>query len=303
MRKRHFRFRLENNKQGTLTCVDNTDIYALLDSQYVLGTRRADFVGKRRDPSVEFGAQELLDDLNRLGLAGLGGPIMELGEVKLSPGEYHPRIWRQVSGPHPSTYGSELTSCLVAFDNLEADLEAIFRTLEPATSNDKAFGHHLREVIILACTEVENLFKELFRANGLPPGRGTKDYIRALPVLRLDDWSVGLRLYRDYPKLQPFVGWSAPETTKTLTWYESYNAVKHDRSGSFSKATMATALSSVAAVAVLLAAQFGVGGMSHNPLAREKYVFRVFSVLTSPDFPVQDQYAPASNWVSKPLLF
>ena len=48
-------------------------------------------------------------------------------------------------------------------------------------------------------------------------------------------------------------------------WYDDYNAVKHDREMKFTEVKLADAIEAIAAVIVLLAAQFGSFlGIPHN---------------------------------------
>lgn len=79
--------------------------------------------------------------------------------------------------------------------------------------------------------------------------------------MRLDEYSVKLQHYPWLPAVTPYAGWDKADPTETLTWYDSYNAVKHDREKDFHRATLQNAIASVAAAWVMVAAQFGYTGV------------------------------------------
>ena len=57
--------------------------------------------------------------------------------------------------------------------------------------------------------------------------------------MKLDDYAL---VFTNYPWLtpfKPFEGWgSADGSTRKLEWFDAYNATKHDRESSFSRATL-----------------------------------------------------------------
>jgi hypothetical protein len=75
--------------------------------------------------------------------------------------------------------------------------------------------------------------------------------------MRLAEWEVRLRDYPGVPALAPFAGWVAARPTDSLSWYDAYNATKHDRESQFARATLDAAVRSVAALFVLQCAQWG----------------------------------------------
>jgi len=181
------------------------------------------------------------------------------------------------------------------------------RTLEglqagSTSTNGNAYGHEIRQLLILACTEVENLLKRVLVSNGYPaPPKGrwtTNDYVKVESPLRLSFYSSELVRYPEYPPIDPFHGWDPAQPTNSLDWYEVYNKVKHDRGGIFKLATFSHAITAVAAVHVLLTAQFGFG-LLRNRVGRffmgtESGASRVFKNLHTPSFPLEEQYIP---WV------
>lgn len=147
-----------------------------------------------------------------------------------------------------------------AYDNIIESLLDIFRTVEPEPGNFNAYGNRIRELLIITCTEVEYLWKAILTAHNVPPLRrnySTEDYIWCLPVLKLEDYEVSVPFYPDLGLFSPFKGWKRPDTTASLDWYHAYNSVKHDRGNTKNQATLEKLINSIAAIHVLLEAQYG----------------------------------------------
>lgn len=187
-------------------------------------------------------------------------------------GSYHPRVWRGIPPKHMLDEGYNglprdqtedhiyLESTLAASSLLE-ELTGLFRTVTPAPANDTAYGHRVRELLILACTEVEAAWRGIYTANrtSTKNSYSTKEYVRLKPLLKLDEWVVRLKDHPSYPEIAPFIGWNDADgmTTKSLSWYADYNAIKHNRENEFPKASMGSLIKAMAAVHVLQIAQWG----------------------------------------------
>ena len=230
--------------------------------------------------------------------------LTELTKPTLGYTQYYPRMFRQISGPEPlSVYGHDFSGDVVAFEILENSLERLFLVIEPDdATNGKTYGHEIRQLLILACTEVENLLKRVLVSNGYPaPAEDrwtTKDYVKVNAPLRLSFYSSELVRYPEYPPSSPFHGWDPAKPTKGLDWYQVYQKVKHDRGGSLKLATFSHAVTAVAAVHVLLTAQFGFGLLKNHVgrffMGTESGASRVFRNLYAPPIPLAEQYIP---WV------
>ena len=172
-------------------------------------------------------------------------------------------------------------------------LDELFLYIEPDTHGLQAYSHKTRELLILACTELENIWKEYMRITGVATSGSvctTNDYVRLLAPLFLDEYEITLRSYSSIPPVQPFSTWSASAPTQSLPWYDAYNKTKHDRSTHFDLATLANCIASVAANIVLHCVRFspfplleGRGTLSplfnqafsvrlHNPRAETFYI-------------------------------
>lgn len=224
----------------------------------------------------------------------------EVKTLKTKLGKYYPRIWRGLyladkffcyNPINPrSTYGSIYVRSNVAASSLYEHLQDIFKYVEPATVNLDVFGNKIRELLILTCTEVEASWRAILEKNSRrkKDRYTTKDYIKVREPLRLDEWSVELLDYPDLGTFSPFITWQATDPTKSLAWYEGYNAVKHHRETEFAQASLKNLIDAVAAVHVLQAAQWGpemydrMFGNLRSP----------FMTTQFPTFALSDLYVP-----------
>jgi hypothetical protein len=177
-----------------------------------------------------------------------------------TPGEYFPRIWLGPETPHPRDVGllDAWIASVRSARSLFAHLRDMFRVIEPVTSHVSVYGHELRQLLILACTEVESAWKAILRSNGFKPKRGDDtwtrtDYLHLCDPLGLDVYVVRLCTHPAYGEIKPFGSWR----TSGLAWYDAYNKVKHDREGELHQATLGHVIDAMAAVFVMIFAQFG----------------------------------------------
>ena len=161
------------------------------------------------------------------------------------------------------------------FEILEADLESIFKTVAPDKNNLEVFGHSIRNLLILACTEVDCLLKDIFiNINGAKEGLySTKDYVSLLPLLRLNEYEVSFCHYPSLGTFNPFLNWDKAKPTKSVPWYDAYNAVKHDREQAFNQATLKNCICAVVAVGIILAAIYGYRNDIWNETLDKKFQF------------------------------
>ncbi|MBB5747040.1 hypothetical protein [Brevundimonas variabilis] len=196
-------------------------------------------------------------------------------ETCLPPGEYHPRIARPLMRARPDmglwNRSGELNPALTADARTQArtllrQLERICQTVQPKGANLDAYGHDIRNLLILACTEVEAQWRGILVANGATKSRlTTADYVVLADILKLRDYEVRFPTYPDLEPVSPFEAWGLTGSpSRELPWYEAYNAVKHDREAAFSQATLKNVISALSAGAVMLYAQFGRTGLGHQ---------------------------------------
>lgn len=199
------------------------------------------------------------------------------------PGEFHPRIQRQgdatpmrtanafvsdmVSGwvhpgaPMAERFRKALQSSLASSRELFVRMRDVFRYIEPDAAHLAVYGHDLRHLLILACTEVESGMKAVLSANGFAPsGRNFRivDYHGLVQPMRLDDWELALSGYSEFPTIRPFGGW---RNEAAPSWWRAHNDVKHDRENALQRATLQSAIEAAAAVLVVMLAKFGTSVM------------------------------------------
>jgi len=239
--------------------------------------------------------QSVVDSICEL-MNSLGSGDCSHWPLNLHPGQYHPRMARpsdqhstQSPGDCPGALEDRNTIAmgLGQLNVLTKQLSEICQTIHPDRATLETYGHAIRNLLILACTEVEAHWRGILVANGVGMKRfQTNDYVKLMEAMRLDEYAVR---YPHYPWLisrRPFAGWNSEAPTQSLTWYDAYNSVKHDRETSFSRGTLGHAFDAVSACAIMLLAQYG------NAIAgwRDSDVARFFDVHEVPDWSPSDVY-------------
>ena len=231
-------------------------------------------------------------------------------ETELAPGEFHPRIARpndqhpdESPGANPGffvdmNFIAEARSQLIV---LVRQLERICRTVHPEPATMAAYGHDIRNLLLLACTEVENHWRGILHANGFVKDRyDTRDYVRLVPAMKLRSYAVAFRSFPQLSAFRPFERWGSTEaTTRDLPWYDAYNAVKHNREAHFREARLDHAFQSLSACVIMMAAQFGLPQLMH----KSSDLLEMFELTESPQWPLSAVYIfpygePHKDWVS-----
>ncbi len=224
-------------------------------------------------------------------------------QSKFEPGQHHRRMWRGNWAPAPlPSWSKEWASSVSAAESLFAELRAIFRVVEPDPAKCfGSYGHGIRELLMLACMEVESGWKAVLKANNAHLSSGKEfnrnDYGKLLDPMRLADWEVFLPMHPQVGDLKPFANWIPGDPVKKLTWYDAYNGTKHDREDAFADATLGHALNAVAAVFVMVLAQFGtfraIQGTLFQPLFQEPFGGdSTFRIRSYPRWPLGERYIP-----------
>jgi hypothetical protein len=212
----------------------------------------------------------------------------------IEAGTYYPRVWRGSAATEVIGQASPPADDLAVFASLEqldvltSELDALFRVCAPDVNTHHVYGTRIRQLLALACMEVEAQWSAILKANNavLPQRPSTNDYVKLLVPLRLRDFEIKLRKHPTYPAQRPFGNWNATSPTATLPWYDAYNKTKHDRESHFTSATLEHVIASVCAVAVMACAQFGphaLFGLSARP---------TLVVSSLPKWAPEDRYYP-----------
>lgn len=229
-----------------------------------------------KNPVPRVGSGTLLESLNQLptGTPGFVNPernsTFRVYKGKMRRGSYYPRIIRPVFGEENTIQTGQTFRNIYdqnALRNIQKQeeilvelLEEIFRSIHPHESNFATYGHHVRNLLILATTEVESSFTAILRENEVQPLKNyytTNDYVRLKNALRLDEFKVSLSHYPWLSPFSPFLDWDVNQPTISLSWYDGYNKIKHNRETEFQKSKLEYAIKAVVAAHILLVSQFG----------------------------------------------
>lgn len=235
-------------------------------------------------------------------------PIVINQSKKTESGMFSPRINR--GEPNLFSYHYANTPMLDeirAFSNICDSLNELFNYIDPDTLNLNCFGSKVREILIIACTEVEYLLQNFLVDNKYPSTTrfSTNDYIKSLNPLKLNNYSTKLTFYPKLQEWSPFSGWDITQPTKSISWYDAYNAVKHNRGINRHKASLKSVINSVAAIHILLEAQYG-REIFNNPI--QSNFSSIFKTVQRPAFSVDELQCPIMSqskmtWSSKQYLF
>lgn len=244
------------------------------------------------------------------------GPIetlrKELIKINLNPGESYTGIYRPVltskvvrhcdedlnnDKPAYKAYAdlvitnvSEYFNVLNQLEILLDDLISLFKVVAPQKENIKTFGHEIRNIIMLSCSEVDAMMMNILRKNEVKSkGRhyNTNDYVQLIRPLRLKDYVLKIKKFDNLGCFQPFIKWSVRNPSTSLKWYYAYNLIKHDRSLNFHKANIYNALNSVMALAIVIISQYGY----RNELWSEK-IGKIIKVEKEPLWNIKEFYVP-----------
>lgn len=205
--------------------------------------------------------------------------------VELGQRSYYPRIARPLNYTDQRHMRSPSTvhdTDAIALGRGQAEaltrrLDLICQTVHPEPATLGTYGHEIRNLLILAATEVESHWRGVLLANGVTRSKdkfSTNDYVQLLRPMRLDSYAIGFTAFPWLTPLRPFHGWDTGTPTTSLPWYDAYNAAKHGRENAFHRANLAHAMEAVAASVVMLAAQFTQsGGLSGNGNLKTFYRF------------------------------
>ncbi|MDE2167363.1 MAG: hypothetical protein KGJ66_13625 [Alphaproteobacteria bacterium] len=227
-------------------------------------------------------------------------------KLLLGPGEYFPRMARPDSikrecspGHYPDRSDAARnirTTNTGQLHVLIQELQQICQVVQPEKANFAAYGHEIRNIIILACTEVEAQWKNILEANG-QQGESRLDYVRLALPMKLGEYRVALAWYPWLEPIAPFEKWvPVPRGSKQcLPWYDAYNNIKHDPEKNFAQATLIHALKSITACFVMLCAQYGWDFAKRGEAAEDAF----FRLIEAPRWGPSEIYAPPCGTTPK----
>lgn len=214
-----------------------------------------------------------------------------LRQRKLEFFQHFPRIYRPGYRILDKEAAQQtLTAVIILVDRMEH----IFRVIEPDLANLHAFGHEIRNLLLLASMEVEAAWSAILRENHYTLENNarftTNDYVKLLAPLHLAEYQIGLVSYPRLALFQPFKDWDSRKPSQSIPWYQSYNKTKHNREGCFHSATLEHAINAVVAAVILYYAQFGPLHLEWPRIfdAEDTPLSRVFREVKRPEFPPEE---------------
>ena len=240
------------------------------------------------------------------------GDNYRLKHLKLGCGQYYISIYRpifthdltevfqatsQSETPFTEYYKDLPINCFQDYSNQLRQLEIIlddiaevFKVVAPHHNQFSVFGHAIRNIIILACTELDARMLSILANNGVSPDGKyfeMRDYFKLKSPLKLDEYKLSFYRYGDLGTFSPFSTW---ENDEQLHWYQAYNHIKHNREKHFAEAKLFNAINSIMAYAIILTAQYGY----RNDLWRET-VGKIIHIEKEPKWDLEDFYIKTPN--------
>lgn len=219
----------------------------------------------------------------------INSDIVDISESQ-HPGAYYPRMAKDKAG---FNYVSKhFLQDMRAYQNIQNSLDSLFNYIEPSEENFTSYGHKIRELLILSCTEVEYLLQKFLTDNGYTHKKtyNTSDYIHCKSILKLDEYEVTLKQYTTLSSFKPFKEWVANCPTKSLKWYSAYNSVKHNRGETIQEANLQNLLLAISAIHIILESQYGEG--IFHPLKRLTTDESIFYTKKQPSHDCSDISSP-----------
>lgn len=142
-----------------------------------------------------------------------------------------------------------------AFELLEKDLVELFDYIEPCDNNGNTYSHRIYELYLRACTEFEANAKIVLSSNGYMNAKNISDYWKLNEAMKLSDYLVKINIWDGTNAIiKPYEEWST--NNKSLSWYQDYNKVKHDRNRFFKLASLSNLVKAISAIRIILYAQY-----------------------------------------------
>ena len=190
-------------------------------------------------------------------------------------------------------YSNQLRQLEIILD----DMAEVFKVVAPHYQQRSVYGHAIRNIIILACTELDARMQSILANNGVSPDGKyfeMKDYFKLKGPLKLDEYELSFYRYGDLGTFSPFSTW---ENNEKLYWYQAYNHIKHNREKHFAEAKLFNAINAIMAYAIILIAQYGY----RNDLWRET-IGKIIHIDKEPKWDLEDLYIKSLDG-QKPVPF
>ena len=230
---------------------------------------------------------------------------------------YH-RLWRTLKGydwSNNMTFGNpvptlkylcddrfatqaEMQSLVTTAHLIVRDLYELFNYVEPHDDNKGTYSHRIYELFLRTATEFESNCKGILKANGYAKAEKDmtiRDYFNIAEAAHLSEYRISFVRWMPICDFKPFAAWNTASYTP-LTWYQSYNKVKHNRYSNFSEANLGNLMDAVSALICILHAQLGENvdevcfeGFGTSQMQQDEVRNGTFTIK-APSFPDAEQY-------------
>ncbi|WP_062545293.1 hypothetical protein [Rufibacter tibetensis] len=153
-------------------------------------------------------------------------------------------------------YASDRFEIIRAYHILEKDVVHLFEFIEPSDANLRTYSYRVYKLFLRAATEFELNSKKILSANGYARtgNWNVTDYYKINAATRLSEYRLFINIWGNGKKeINPFSEWAAGHS---LSWYQDYNSVKHNRHDEFARASLGNLLNALGAVFSVVFAQF-----------------------------------------------
>lgn len=165
---------------------------------------------------------------------------------------------------------------------LVQQLDNLLLYIEPSNDGLESYSYKTRELLILACTEVENQWRSFLQRAGTKPINGkdysTNDYVKLLAKLNFNEYAIALRSTSYSSKIFPFSTWNSTNPTTSLDWYNAYNKTKHNRDTYFDQAKLKYIIDAISANIVLYAIRFSPLSLINNSTIFSSVINQMFTI-------------------------
>lgn len=227
---------------------------------------------------------------------------------KLKTGEFYPNIYRPAFSfklqnrhfihedcPFGDVYNdlyitdkNEYNDFLRQLEIIIDDLIDIFKVIAPTPSNYKSYGHSIRNIIFLACTEIDSMMKNALVKNGYCKQENRCsiiDYRILNEALRLSEYELKFTDFEQFGSICPFEEWNNNDWK--VSWYSDYNNIKHKRFECYEEANLKNAVYAVLGFAAVIVSQYG----KNNSLWSRK-LDKIIKITKEPKWKLEDFYIP-----------
>lgn len=167
-------------------------------------------------------------------------------------------------------YATDGMNYLQSYRLIEKDIINLFEYIEPSDINLKTYSHRIHSLIIRLCIEIESNFKAILDDNCYSRNGDLdmNDYKKIYKTHRLSSYAVKIKNWSGEKFIyRPFESWDVnlPDISKkSLNWYRSYHAIKHNKHKEFELANLENLILAASGLIVLLCSQFGKADLSDS---------------------------------------